>query len=397
MIKFFRKIRYNLMEKGKTGKYLKYAIGEIVLVMIGILLALQVNEWNNERNRKKAEQVVIEQLITDLSKSQGELEEIIASTKVDTRRRAQVLRAFWKDELPEGIQSHVYGIGSAVYSPVLGTAQSLINSGRLDILSSKELKNDIVVYVEFVGYQLKDINRYEETYFRTGVELMYEAIPGSYRSKESFNAGSEAYKNNSQYRNNINSRPAVVDKVPFQTDLEDVFQNEKHYNAQRKLHLYYRNTSWRYNEILNTTNALLVKLYKASNKYPDLGEQLENSEHYLVFDTADLEILQRADALLSDPSKWNKNDDQECDDDTANKTYSLYCALVKASEEVIGSWEDEPLRPASRIVLFTLGKYENRRVVRDLVEDWNNHPDTTFEELKQVLKESIDAVKNQIL
>jgi hypothetical protein len=49
MIKFFRKIRQNLLLEGKTGKYLKYAIGEIVLVMIGILLALQVNNWNEER------------------------------------------------------------------------------------------------------------------------------------------------------------------------------------------------------------------------------------------------------------------------------------------------------------------------------------------------------------
>jgi len=40
MIKFFRKIRYNLMEQNKIGKYLKYAVGEIALVMIGILLAL---------------------------------------------------------------------------------------------------------------------------------------------------------------------------------------------------------------------------------------------------------------------------------------------------------------------------------------------------------------------
>ena len=75
MIKFFRKIRYDLNgEKQNIGKYLKYAIGEIVLVMIGILLALQVNEWNKERNRKKTEQVIIEQLIADLRKSQYELE-----------------------------------------------------------------------------------------------------------------------------------------------------------------------------------------------------------------------------------------------------------------------------------------------------------------------------------
>ena len=51
MIKFFRKIRYDLMGKNQTGKYLKYAIGEIVLVMVGILLALQVSNWNEKRKQ----------------------------------------------------------------------------------------------------------------------------------------------------------------------------------------------------------------------------------------------------------------------------------------------------------------------------------------------------------
>ena len=49
MIKFFRKIRQDLLSKGKTGKYLKYAIGEIILVVIGILIALQINNWNEDR------------------------------------------------------------------------------------------------------------------------------------------------------------------------------------------------------------------------------------------------------------------------------------------------------------------------------------------------------------
>lgn len=49
MIKFFRKIRYSLMSENKTGKYFKYAIGEIVLVVIGILIALQINNWNESR------------------------------------------------------------------------------------------------------------------------------------------------------------------------------------------------------------------------------------------------------------------------------------------------------------------------------------------------------------
>ncbi len=57
MIKFFRDIRKNLMETGKTGKYFKYAIGEIILVVIGILIALQLNiikEVNTQRKLEKA-------------------------------------------------------------------------------------------------------------------------------------------------------------------------------------------------------------------------------------------------------------------------------------------------------------------------------------------------------
>mgnify|MGYP000981554803 CR=1 FL=1 len=53
MIKFFRRIRYNLMEQNKTGKYFKYAIGEIALVVIGILIALQINN-NNEAKKDRA-------------------------------------------------------------------------------------------------------------------------------------------------------------------------------------------------------------------------------------------------------------------------------------------------------------------------------------------------------
>ena len=49
MIKFFRKIRQNLLMENKTGKYFKYAIGEIILVVIGILIALQINNWNENR------------------------------------------------------------------------------------------------------------------------------------------------------------------------------------------------------------------------------------------------------------------------------------------------------------------------------------------------------------
>ena len=49
MIKFFRNIRQTLINEGKTSRYFKYAIGEIVLVVIGILIALSINNWNDQR------------------------------------------------------------------------------------------------------------------------------------------------------------------------------------------------------------------------------------------------------------------------------------------------------------------------------------------------------------
>lgn len=62
MIKFFRKIRYNLMEQNKTAKYFKYAIGEIVLVVIGILIALSINNWNENRKIAKQEFQIVNKM-----------------------------------------------------------------------------------------------------------------------------------------------------------------------------------------------------------------------------------------------------------------------------------------------------------------------------------------------
>lgn len=66
MIKFFRNIRQSLIMENKTSKYLKYAIGEIVLVVIGILIALQINNWNQNRINKDYELKMLRELVEDL-------------------------------------------------------------------------------------------------------------------------------------------------------------------------------------------------------------------------------------------------------------------------------------------------------------------------------------------
>lgn len=79
MIKLFRKIRQNLLSEGKTKKYFKYAIGEIFLVVIGILIALQINNWNEEKKYQKQLHTKISSILGDLQKDELQIESIITN------------------------------------------------------------------------------------------------------------------------------------------------------------------------------------------------------------------------------------------------------------------------------------------------------------------------------
>lgn len=77
MINFFRKIRQNLLSEGKTSRYFKYAIGEILLVVIGILIALQINNWNENRQADIKKTILINALISDFEKSSNLVDSLL--------------------------------------------------------------------------------------------------------------------------------------------------------------------------------------------------------------------------------------------------------------------------------------------------------------------------------
>lgn len=72
MISFFRKIRQSLLQANTATRYLAYALGEILLVVIGILIALQVNNWNEAKNLKKQEIQLLNEMLTELKKQQND-------------------------------------------------------------------------------------------------------------------------------------------------------------------------------------------------------------------------------------------------------------------------------------------------------------------------------------
>ncbi|WP_296378144.1 DUF6090 family protein [Winogradskyella sp.] len=91
MIKFFRKIRQNLLSEGKTGKYFKYAIGEIILVVIGILIALQINNWNQDKKTEKQEEQIYKELKSDLIQTKIEISKTISQHNKTLKSTQQLI------------------------------------------------------------------------------------------------------------------------------------------------------------------------------------------------------------------------------------------------------------------------------------------------------------------
>ncbi|NNF76155.1 MAG: hypothetical protein HKN00_13300, partial [Flavobacteriaceae bacterium] len=86
------------METGKTSKYFKYAIGEILLVVIGILIAIQVNNWNENRKERNQENAILAQLQNEFKSNLSQLDDKIESKKESIR---STLRLFTYIDSPE--------------------------------------------------------------------------------------------------------------------------------------------------------------------------------------------------------------------------------------------------------------------------------------------------------
>ncbi|GAA4318588.1 hypothetical protein GCM10023115_44520 [Pontixanthobacter gangjinensis] len=92
MIKFFRNIRRQLLRKNRFSRYLIYAIGEIILVVIGILIALQINNWNEDRKNQSVELGLMKDLVTDLHNDTSSLEYAIKRNRIRTERLDSLLQ-----------------------------------------------------------------------------------------------------------------------------------------------------------------------------------------------------------------------------------------------------------------------------------------------------------------
>ena len=150
------------MEKNKTAKYVKYAIGEIVLVVIGILIALQINNWNDLQKLKKEEQNTLaklfnesEQIIKYLNAISSKYDDLISM--VDKSAQAlnkKALQDMSLDEFAFGVYSTAY---YEAIAPPKSTFEELNNTGRINNIQSDSVRKRISDYyseLEYINTQL---------------------------------------------------------------------------------------------------------------------------------------------------------------------------------------------------------------------------------------------------
>jgi hypothetical protein len=153
MIKFFRKIRQNLLSEGKTGKYLKYAIGEIVLVVIGILIALQINNWNERIKTQEKVDLFLTSLKSDLINDLSAISDII---KIQEQRLKALEESIalgnnpQLKEILENNQTDGISIGrNWTFYPVAGAYKAASGTGLIESLQNDNLKKDIINLYEY--------------------------------------------------------------------------------------------------------------------------------------------------------------------------------------------------------------------------------------------------------
>lgn len=150
MIAFFRRIRKNLLSEGKKRKYFKYAIGEIILVVIGILIALQINNWNENQKNKQLETVYLKELLEDFETNLKKSNEITGRIHRMFPKLITLLEqsALEKPTLPLDSLNKAFALINHMptYTSTDRVYNNLIGSGDFKLISNRELKTHIADY-----------------------------------------------------------------------------------------------------------------------------------------------------------------------------------------------------------------------------------------------------------
>ncbi len=149
MIKFFRKIRQKLLGEKRFGKYLIYAIGEILLVVIGIIIAVSLGEWRQQINDRNEVITYYNNLAIDLQQDKAQLNELIkiyekSSLALDAEIEKLQVVNYNQDSLYKGFSSWNLYSSSYKFKPQIAIYTEIVSNGKLKLINDKNLKSQLL-------------------------------------------------------------------------------------------------------------------------------------------------------------------------------------------------------------------------------------------------------------
>lgn len=164
MINFFRRIRQSLLSEGKIGKYLKYAIGEIFLVVIGILIALSINNWNENRKNINKETTILANIHKEFKQNRKQLDSVVNLHKVAHSNSMKIIKLFPIKSKPEpkvldslSVQLWL-AFGGVTFNPSQTSINALASTSSFDLIKNESLRDLLISWNDLItDYQEEEL------------------------------------------------------------------------------------------------------------------------------------------------------------------------------------------------------------------------------------------------
>jgi len=210
MIKFFGKIRQKLLSENKIGKYLKYAIGEIVLVVIGILIAVQINNWNNHKQQVQREIIYLKEIFISLNSDlKNEIKPAIKSLENSVMLYSLLNLNFYESSnkiSSDSLRVLITGVSINWHLLLKTVAFENIESIGIDLISNDKLR---VKISEMYGFHYKYLIGSQEKYSTHFIEQWqpaWDEVTDNWDKGTIKTIGEmEAIRNNTKFQSKIGS------------------------------------------------------------------------------------------------------------------------------------------------------------------------------------------------
>ena len=244
MLRFLRKIRQNLLTENKFSKYMLYAIGEIALVVIGILIALQIDTWNEERKSQSEEKAILANLNREFMQNKEALNAVLDLNGMSYKSGLKIMELIGGQ--PGALEntntdSLIFKtVDFRRFNPSENALSDLIQSGRLQLLQNETLKDllydwsrvlkkaddnfegyddkverDLIPYLT-TRYPLKDIDIYGELQWKTKSSLQADKF-AIFGDLEYENLMDDLLYRLLVYRNDLMEAGTIIDGIIAET------------------------------------------------------------------------------------------------------------------------------------------------------------------------------------